>query len=617
MGIIKTKPRMTLRAPALVIPGEPFDVKLTVDCRRPVAIEGLTAVLHESWWGMPIHKGAAPSLDLEEGSVALSGPATLEAGTRTYTASFRLPASAFASFTGRYARGLHYIKVRAAIPWWPDPKIAFELKVAPPRPAAPPPSRPVALSTAPDGPRADEPYLELSLATDSAEPGDVLRGAIALGNVEHVRYKRVELSLVGRERFTCPDCQWQGLNVGYSWKFASRTVDDAGALGREMEFRVPIPAAVQPSCDGPVWRWEWWIEARAVTQWARDVTLSAPLTILPRGWVRPGGADAAAGIAAPPTIGSDRVRAVWESVAAATGLALDERDRLLGQRGDAEVVVRREHHGRAGVYLVGDVTFASLGLGLDVRPSGRLARMTASWGGHLVIGDPDFERRHRIEGREEAQVAAFLDDALRAQLDAFADFRLQDGAVRVQQRDAGLNMKRLVEFVRAVLAVADALPGARARVPAPAAMAEGLNGWRTLASRLDAPLETTCMAVHGRLHGRAAEVVTEWDHAEEPARTRIALAAEPALDAAYALEVAAPPGGGAPALDALPLGRWPTEARAVLQPLLEGAASLEVAPERTVLVLARGLVDPAPALDRLDLMARLQLALRATQGPYR
>jgi hypothetical protein len=614
--IIKTKPRMTLRAPALVTPGEAFEVELQVDCRRPVAIEGLTAVLHESWWGMPIHKGAPPSMDLEEGSVALSGPATLEAGTRTYRASFRLPASAFASFNGRYARGLHFIKVRAAIPWWPDPKIAFELKVAPPRPPAPPPSRPVALSTAPDGPRADEPYVELSLATDSAEPGDVLRGAIALGNVEHVRYKRVELSLVGRERFTCPDCQWQGLNVGYSWKFATRTVDEEGALGREMRFEVPIPAAVQPSCEGPVWRWEWWIEARAITQWKRDVALSAPLTILPRGWVRPGGGAAAAGIAAPPTIGSDRVHAVWESVAAATGLALDERDRLIGRRADADVVVRREHCGSAGVYLVGEIAVASLGLGLDVRPAGRLARMTAGWGGHLVIGDPDFERRHHIEGREEAQVAAFLDDALRARLDAFGDFRLEDAAVRVQQRDAGLNPKKLVEFVRAVLDVADAIPAARARVPAPAAMAEGLGGWRELAARLGAPLETTCMAVRGHLHGRAADVVTEWEHAEEPARTRITLAAEPALDAAYALAVTVTP-EAPPALDALPIGRWPAEARAVLAPLLEGAESLEVASERTVVVLPRGLVDPAPALDRLDLMARLQLALRVTQGPYR
>ena len=644
MGLIKSRPRFSVRAPAMVYPGEKFEAELRVEARRDVKVDKLLALFKgsDSYMADRAH-GYWSTTVVEHRRLLLAGEAVLPRGTSTYAIGLDVPPMLAQSFAGRLARTSYYLEVYASIPWWPDRRVAFELHVGPPR-AESPEGKAVAYSTAPDGPRAKEPYVDVSLATNVLESGDLVAGAYALGNTEFNRYREVEISLVGQETMRG---RWGNVSVpGYRWRFEAQAADSAD--GRQVPFRARLPQRMQPSAHGEHYTWEWFLEVKARVGWTASVTATVPITVLPAGWLA--GRRAAEGkpVSAPPAVGSDRVHDVWSSVGAVVGLALDETESLRGRRGDCEVVVRREHRGGAGVFLVGALRWPSLHLDLDARPRGRLQEL---WGG-LEVGDAWLNKHCRVTGRHPEQVAS-LARLVGPALEPFGSGHLDDDGATLERRDAGQTLAKLAAFARGVLAAADAVAAARAAIPPPLCMEALLPDWNKLAARLETSLETSRMAVTGRLDGVPAEVRTEWS-GSAPLHSVLVLRPDPPPSPEYALEVqdrveavadalekaasirvtAAGQGQGAevdgaavefvgeaatPGAAVLPeaVGRYSAEARAVLVRLLRGALAFTLGVDGLTLLGPAPLADAAWALDRLDLMARLAHALRTTQGPYR
>jgi hypothetical protein len=643
MGLIKSRPRFSVRAPAMVYPGEKFDAELRVDARREVKIDALLALFKgsDSYMADRAH-GYWSTTVVEHRRLLLAGAAMLPKGASSYAIRLDVPPMLAQSFTGRLARTSYFLEVHASIPWWPDRRVAFELHVGPPR-AESPEGKAVAYSTAPDGPRAKEPYVDVSLATNVLESGELIEGAYALGNTDFNRYREVEISLVGQETMRG---RWGNVSVpGYRWRFEAQAAESAD--GRQVPFRARLPQRMQPSARGEHYTWEWFLEVKARVGWTASVTATVPITVLPAGWLAGRRAVEGKAVSAPPAVGSDRVHDVWSSVGAAVGLALDETESLRGRRGDCEVVVRREHRGRAGVFLVGALRWPSLHLDLDARPRGKLGDLL----GGLEVSDAWLTKHCRVTGRHPEQVAAVA-RLVGPALEPFDAVHLDDDGATLERRDAGQTLAKLAAFARGVLAAADAVVTARAAIPPPLRMASLLPDWNRLAARLDASLETSRMAVAGRLDGMPAEVRTEWS-GSAPLHTVLVLRPDPPPSPEYALELdddvdvvaealekaasirVAPAGAGKGAVidgaavdfvggataagGVLPeaVGRYSADARAVLARLLRGALAFTLAVEGLTLVGPAPLVEVVWALDRLDLMARLAQALRTTQGPYR
>jgi len=632
VALLKTRPRIALRAPAVVLPGDDFEVEIHLAARRAVDVEFVSARL--LWIETLVRPGQQPwhSVTREIAGGQVRGPSVLPQGSSVLPARLALPRNAPPSYRGRNVVSQYHLDVHASIPWWPDRRVAFLLAVAPP-PARDLVARPVRYSTAPDGPRAGEPYLEASLASDVAEAGGTVSGAFALGNAELHRFGAVEIALVAQERARVGDATLRE----EVQRFRMQKPPGIPEGGAQSTFQLRVPEKLSPTTTTDRWALSWFVEVEVRRAWGKNLVTRVPLTIVSRGQ-----GAAAGALVSPPVVGSDRLRALWSAVGAPLGLALSESDELRGSRGPAEVTVRREKRGRDGLFLVGELRYPSLQLGLEVRPRRGLGDVLLP--GFRVFGSQAFAEHHHVTGRDEGQVRALLEGQARvapplatpavAALAALhangAEVELDDSGAAVAVRDAGLSSERLAAFATRLLALADAVAASRREIPPPAPMREGLARWQELAARLSAPLETARMAVEGRYGGVRAAVCTDWSPSGEAQHTTVTLHPEAALrseqsatvttEERTALTASLAPAAPAAAPPSLPdpVLRYPASARALLSHLLETAHTVDLSPEGLVAVLPAPLLDPAPALDALEALSRLRSVLYASDGgPYR
>jgi hypothetical protein len=223
----------------------------------------------------------------------------------------------------------------------------------------------------------------------------------------------------------------------------------------------------------------------------------------------------------------------------------------------------------------------------------------------VVTGDPAFDGRFRLRGREDAQVLAALTPALRAALTAFPKVELDDARARVRSAVGALDGSVIELFLQQVEALAQAIAAAGAALPPPASMESWLPAWRRFAEESGGSLQVGPMRLTGYLEGARFEVATLFKGAAAVG-TRVALPLEPAIEGA---------GGGAAAAEAL--------AAALREQVswfrdVEGAV-LSVGPEEIAVRLAAVLGAPAAAREVLQPMLALARALRGERrgGPYR
>lgn len=607
MALIKHRPRIQLLLPAVLRPGQGVKATVVLDVRHEVAIESLDVRVDGKEWGYAM-TGMVGTVPLSQTSTKsllslssrLSGPRTLSPGKLQLPFRFSLPGGLPPSYRGRSSGTLYEVHVHAAISWWPDARASFVARVEPlPGPAKPP--RPLVTSTAVAGPRGNEPFFEISLADRSVAAGSDLVGAVALGNVEQSRYCGLGVSLVGTERVTIGRTQH---SLGVARYTLELPVRDA-VEGAPIPFRMRIPD-VTPTTQAELWRLGWSLEVRARRLLARDLVASVPVTVLPSELT--GGRVPRRHAA--PSVGSERMRALWSSVAERIGWQLDG-DELVHASSGASLRLWREHRGRRGLYLVAEMRFQSLGLGLDGGAKRGFRRfLTAA----PVVGGATFDEHHYLVGREPGQVQAFAGSLGLWQVELgaarFAD--IDDEHLVVELKNAGLSRGPLEALAGVISTLARALPAARAAIPPPASMRDQVDDWAELARELDGALERARMIASGRFGVHPARVATEWGADGTPLQTQIELRPANGLPGAQ---------GEAWLEQPLERGRLPRElpsgVRRLLGTLGDDVLAASISAEGVTLSRPAPLPEPLSALDGLALLSRLVEELASGHGPYR
>ncbi len=614
MPLIKHRPQIRLLLPRLLFPGQRVSGTVVLHARHEVRVEGVAVELsglERSVVGSGKSARRTTRTLLQLGA-RVARPGTISPGTTRYPFELALPAGLPPSFGGRRASVAYTLRVSAPIRWWPDAQAEFQVQVVQPPVVAPAPT-PRLYASDPGGPRGREPYLECSLASDTLRPGGALQASVALHNVAFHSYRELHLTFRSIERAFTANRRRSSMEQLEC--YTARYPLQSPAEGAALPFALTLPEEVRPSAESVLWARSWFLEVRVEIPWSRDLVAVVPITVLP-----PGSRTTRA-VAAPPAVGSERVQGLWRAVAEEQGLTFDG-ERLVGTVDGAELSLRSEHRGAKGLFLVGELRWPTLGLGLDGGRRSGFRRLGIGEEVSLAGRDPTWSRGCYLTGREAAQVRAFGEVLLGQEvlvprplplsaLTGLVD--LHDEGLRAERRDPGQSHAALAAFAGDLRALAAALPIARAAIPAPALMAGAVDAWSALATELGGRLEQARMAVQGAALGvLRGEVVTEWGADGQPQRTRLTVTTATEIPAEHQLEWYA--GGSEP----IPrTGGLPTEAAVLLQEVAEGARSMVVRADVVEAALEAPLLHPAPAVPLLRKLALLAPLLGPRGGPYR
>jgi len=608
--LIKARPKIQLILPSYAHPGDEVTAEVVLQARREVPLRKMKVRLVGEEAVVIPYGNATQRHDrvLCAFEATLLEGETVSEGRSRHRVRFVLPPDLPPSHRIRTSRWVstgasvdYTVSVALDIPWWPDAEAEFVLHVRErPRRVRDPGSTLHATSV--EGPSGKEPHVEFTLPTRHVLPGDTLRGELALGNVDFNRYKTAVLALVGFESLN--RARGALARQSEALRYAIEIDVSSTSEGEAVPFVMKLPDQLPASFKSLLWELRWVFEVKVRIAWGNDLVAQVPVTVMP-----PGSDRVQARRRAAPRIGGERLAHVWTSVGEELGLDFDAEEAVLrGRVGRVDVRLRREHRGADGLFLVADLRYPSLGLGIDGGLAGSLRRVI---GGGVSIGREDWDKRHYLTGREEAQVRTFA-AALEETLLPLQIRDVEDDALVAERRDAGQNRAPLLRFGQDVLALARALPDAARAIPPPTIMAEGIEGWRLLAERLAGELRTGDMAVHGRLDGAAVAVATVWGPSGEPEHTSIEYAGEDIASEKHTFAWA-----DGRYLDGDVSGL--TEGtQKLLTDLLAEAKSLTVATNRLVLWDARApILDSDRLLMRLEQLAALAGALRGRGGPYR
>jgi hypothetical protein len=575
--LVKRRPKVSVLVPRRVCPGDQLEVLFELTVSKPVPIDFMDVQLRGR-----IHVASGE----ERGFVNVGRPfvlgarlldaGTLEAGKRRHSCRFVLPIDAPPSFRGRVVDASYELAVRVSIPWWPDVNRAFELDVRPRPPAGPREVTPVIVSSAVEGPREREPHAEVSLADSVLVPGEVLSGAVALGNVASARYTGVQVAFLGWE------CA-RGLDphplAGFRLEFPLREPKE----GDPIPFRLRVPDAT-PTYRSSVFSVEWTLEVRVTRRLGADLVINIPLTILPKSTREAVGST----VRAPPTVGNERVQRVWTEVATRVGMRFAD-GRLVARVGEVDVHVRRDLRDGRPV-LVAELEFPSLGLLLDAAPSGGLRGLFASDG--LPFG-----KHARLRGRDPRQVRA-LAAALELAVGSAAVKRFDDRGLVLERPGAGLTAEPVATIAGSSLALAALLPKAARALPTPSGV--DAEPWQALASSLGGQLSPAEPSLVAERDGRRIEVRQSWAPGGDP--TNVVLSV-------WSL-------GTVPARIVADATSYPAEVRGLVELWRGRGAELMVAEDRATLELPGPLASAQPVLDAAQDLVEVVEAL-TRRGAYR
>ncbi len=610
MALIKHRPNIRLMVPRVLLPGNEFCVTIVFEARRPVPVEWVDVTLdglEETRVGSGQYQRRQRHHIIKL-KARLAEEGKLPGGRTEYKCRFTIPRGSPPSYKGLAATVAYKMNVRASIPWWPDAKPSFWINVSPP-PLPPAESKPLLYSTSPSGPQGRDPHMEVSLATNIFMPGDSLRGALALNNVADNWYHGLRAVLVGRETVTVGAQTERHKPHRYQFEIPF----DDPAEGQSIPFALRVPQKIPASYRSRLWRLEWSMQFCAKLRWSRDLLVEVPLTMAPRPH-----SDGALKrqFHAPPSVGEERTLLVWRKVAKATGMDFDG-ESMNARRGEVSVTLWREHRGGEGVFVAAMMTCPDMHLDLRVERAKGLRRL----GGGLSIGDGAWDHQYYVTGRERDQVRALLggtesdEMSLVSWTKSATEIEMDDRELVFYWRDAGQSAASLERMAKHALQAAEQLERVRQRIPAPAVMSEAVAPWRDLAARLQAPLETSRMAVIGDFQGIPCRVVTAWDF-DEPTHTLLELSPPLGVSTSHRLCLELEE-GAEPREREGSVAELPGEARELLPRVVAGAYRLELSEEALQVFLEAPLMDPGPVYHQLGFMAQFLAAVQPNARPYR
>lgn len=492
--VLKRRPRLSMIAPRSIETGREVELRAIVDCAAPVSVRGIgvDVVGRAVWLTSSQYGDQRQTSDFFRATAPLFAGGELAAGRLALPARVRVPTGLPGSYRGRRIHIEYVASVRVDIPWWPDAAESFDLHVAAPDTAAP--ARPIIIYSSPDGPGGRAPYFELSLPTTGLVPGTRLEIAASFSNVEHNRYRALEIELCALETID------GFLAGGTSERSATRWIAELDGLreGEPFRTRVVVPLDMAPAFDVDRIRLTWLLRARARVGWGRDPVVEVPVTVHRV-------EAAAVAVRAPPEVGSERVAALWRRVGAASGLTLVD-GVLSGASGGARVSIWRELSGRRGPLVVGEIDLPDLRIGLRLDGRRKLPRARDQRQGELL--------------------AERLDTAFR---DAGA-VSAADLHIRCTARGSGTRRGPLAAFVTAVVDLARQLMAVRAELPAPARLTGEIDAWSASARALGARLEAAGPSLRGERDGLAFEIGVGWSEEGEPAALEMIVRAPGPID---------------------------------------------------------------------------------------
>lgn len=581
------RPKITLRVPAWVYPGDQFDVVVVLQARRAVLIQALHVSFlgaEEAWQGNhPQQNRLVPERRFTIGKALL-----LQKGSHEFSCRLSLPRNAPPSYEGIAYRIQYEIEVHAEIDWWPDAKERFLVRVSVPKREKQ--GAPMVLASS-KGIEGQKPYVEVSLASDVLLLGGYCVGAVSLGNIAHNRYQKVFVGLVGHQTAS-------GATYEVQQRFTELPIG-VPEEGKALPFRFQIPMDLTPTFKASLGELSWHFEAKAQVAWKKEAGTHAEVLLLPaphnRRQERPR--------IAPPTVGTERIRRIWRSVASTNNLQWRD-DEISGERFGSSLSIRRETR-MDGPHIVGELHFASLNLLLSVQPKGGLGRLF-SFSPAIPLGVSPWDARYRVQAREETQAKLFLTNLVRSLL-RFDAVSMDDAVLRAEHKDNGLDEGPLNFFVGVLLLVAQQLQEQRAQIPPPSSMTGALEDWRKVAREVSGALELSRMAIFGDVSGGSFEIVTQWSPKAEPLRTEIIV--RPQIPLPISQPLSLPPKEPHPSLS--------QEAKELLLEISPLAPRITLQTESVTLEMPAPMLDPWPLREELDRLVRLCMLLRPGVGPYR
>lgn len=553
--LLKRRPGIRLTVPQTIAAGTPFRACAVLRCKEPVPVDAVTVeLLCTSVWD---DQGVRELQTLARHVARpLLDPTELPAGEHELAVAFALPAHVPGSYTGRHLSVRWSMRVHVDIPWWPDARATFLVFVQ--SHSAQERAAPMAqvFATSTSGPVGRRPYAEASLGSTLVEPGGVVRGRVALSNTAYNQYRALRLSLVAIETATSIAVRTMH-DVVRRWTVPLTAAQDDVPI----ELALQLPTGLIPGFVSGGVELSWALEIRIDTAWAIDTKLWIPLE------VRATGGSSAEEVAVPQSVGAERLAKVWTVAARHVGWSYAG-DALTQRLADCRLEIRREHRGRRGLRLRGELSFGDLDLGLRLE-RGRL----------------------RCRDAGQGRVLAEHTDPWAADLEIS---HVDDQRIVCALGDSGFRIGPVVELAQRLEAFARALVTAREQLPAPADMVDAVPWFRAAARRLGAELELASMDIRGVRDELRFSLQTQWD--EDGTLARTVIEARPTLP-----------------VD----GRWHQRWSGVGEPgpMPEGLAAL--VPGAKGLIVDEGSIqlefpacreDPEPLVGRLE--ALLELARR-------
>ena len=610
MRLIKTRPKISLLLPSHAYPGDRVLAEVLLDAKREAPLEVVQCTLRGTEQVLVPGNNASQRYErrLTAQSATLLKDKSIPKGRTKLSCYFDLPetlppshettSGGLAAITAAVE---YVVNIHCEISWWPDAKREFVLVVKQPPITVDDPGPSLHASSV-SGPSGKEPHVEFSLDTSQIAAGETLRGELALSNVDYNRYKIATLALVGQEkRFRNDRALVRNDEV---LRYAIQLDISKTEEGQAVPFGMKLPDDIPHTHRSVLWDLSWIFEVKLEVAWGNNLVAQVPVRVLPAGSQRKVRQRKAV-----PTVGSKRTAAIWQGVATAQQLDFNAQERAIeGRVDEVTIKITRAHRGADGIFLVGRLSYPSLGLSIDGGLAGSLRRIV---GGGVALGVEAWDKRHYVNGREEAQVAAFA-KALRKGLKHLTLADIDDEHAVFEHRDAGQTKRAIDWFATQMRLMAAAFPSALRMVPPPAVMKDAVKSWEKLAKRLGARLQPSDMSVRGRYEGAEVHIVTEWTNAGEGRRTSFRYAAPDIAAEKDALEwVDGEFTAGEPA-------ELSKKAKSIIEAMTGDMMSLTV--QRDVLVLwdvRAPLRDYRLLNERLEQLAALAAALHAHGGPYR
>jgi len=357
------------------------------------------------------------------------------------------------------------------IPWWPDRVATYRLPVAiPPEVGATP--RGATRFTSGPAPKGKDLFIEASLAREDLAIGAQVEGAVSMANVAHHRIRNVQAALVEIETSRVPSSAGPSETRRTTWTIHEGKPQESA----EIRFALKIPDAHCPDFVTPFIAVRHELRIVAQIAFGSDIHIAIPIRLhRPR-------TDVAEVHATPALLGRGKRKSNWGRALSDFGSTTrvvslnEETDELLLDHEGRSIHITAEHRGNDGPFLVAEIEWPSLGMGLKVAE-----RSWSDFGGKK--GVEDLDQRFAIEGRDPEQVRRLFDTATARAILPFRSIGLDDTHAVAASPGSSHAVAALKEMVARAILLSDAVVRSAGFIPPPKGLTTAASRYREFALR--------------------------------------------------------------------------------------------------------------------------------------